>query len=183
MPENFFVDGVADYSITFNASDDFTIRRRAGGVSFRWLVNSWRISHAVKPEFVANRLKCSLDFLDGLIAVIHSLPSREKLIEMAVKYDPRQVWTYFIEAHGLNRVKIGSSRSVTRRLSTLSSMSPVKLELLAVTTCEEQLLHRLFTADRLHGEWFEKTPLLESFISDCRQLNSEELRRIGVIDA
>ena len=65
---------------------------------------------------------------------------------------------YFIQ--GAERVKIGFSRQVARRLVTLRNLSPVPLRLvgwLAGDPCLERVIHQHFRHQRESGEWFRLT--------------------------
>ncbi|MEU0391027.1 GIY-YIG nuclease family protein [Streptomyces chartreusis] len=65
---------------------------------------------------------------------------------------------YVIAGHGTSLVKIGRSRNVQQRLSTLQSMSPLPLRLVCTFSGGPELeaaLHRYFEAQRTHGEWFD----------------------------
>ena len=78
---------------------------------------------------------------------------------------------YFAEAMGTDRIKIGWTRDVTRRLESLRCGCPVRLVLLgtmAGTLAEEYRLHRLFRALRSDGgsEWFHATAELRAFIAE-----------------
>jgi len=72
-------------------------------------------------------------------------------------------FVYLVGAVGLAAVKIGSSRDVATRLAELQVGSPVKLALLWEHEADdahalEHALHIYFTADRMHGEWFNLGP-------------------------
>lgn len=72
-------------------------------------------------------------------------------------------YVYFIEAVGLNRVKIGIANDPRKRLATLQVGSPVELRLLSVLKVDlapewERDFHKRFAQHRLHGEWFELAP-------------------------
>jgi|SRR5579859_2725410 len=60
--------------------------------------------------------------------------------------------------------KIGQSTNVRARLNELQGASPLKLSLEYVIPCAnlkigEAYLHGLFASRRLHGEWFDLTPV------------------------
>lgn len=65
---------------------------------------------------------------------------------------------YFIEAVGLDRMKIGTTRrDVAKRVKGIETMCPCPIRLLRVMGgdhSEERALHTRFTAHRSHGEWF-----------------------------
>jgi len=65
---------------------------------------------------------------------------------------------YFIEAVGLQRIKIGVSTNVGRRRRQLECSSPAKLVLIGCisgTTITERYLHLAFRAWRVNREWFD----------------------------
>ncbi len=68
---------------------------------------------------------------------------------------PKSWWTYAIEAHGQNAVKIGRSLVPARRLEELQSAASVKLSLLGTVNKDiEAELHELLSSHRRDGEWF-----------------------------
>jgi hypothetical protein len=79
---------------------------------------------------------------------------------------------YFAEGVGLDRIKIGVTTNVPRRVATIDAHSPVPVRLLGVEgdgRAREAALHREFARFRVRGEWFEAvTPLrqhIEQFAS------------------
>lgn len=86
---------------------------------------------------------------------------------------------YFVEAVGLDRVKIGHTDNLSRRLRTLRGNCPVSLKVLAVirgSRQEETVLHRRFAAARVHCEWFQLTFALKKAIVGMRSLNELDWR-------
>lgn len=80
---------------------------------------------------------------------------------------PEQV-VYFIEAVGLELIKIGQTRLLDDRIRSLATGSPVPLKLIgyiAGTAARERKLHKQFARDRAHGEWFRATPELRRYIA------------------
>lgn len=81
-------------------------------------------------------------------------------------------YVYFLRPVGAQGpVKIGQSRTPLIRLKTISSWSPVELELAAHTPGARDLearLHAAFAKDRLHGEWFSASAALSSLIADIQ---------------
>jgi hypothetical protein len=84
---------------------------------------------------------------------------------------------YYIEAEGLNLVKIGYSIEPLVRMTVLQEQSPVTLRLLYTCTGDRKLeheLHRRFAEHRHRGEWFRITPEIMAFmqteIQDAQQL-------------
>lgn len=76
-------------------------------------------------------------------------------------------YVYFIEAGDL--VKIGVTKDVTKRLASLQTGSPARLNMIGFipgTDKEEKELHRKFSSHRSHGEWFKKTNDLINYIKE-----------------
>ena len=75
---------------------------------------------------------------------------------------------YFVEAIGLDRIKIGFARSSPRvRLNQLQEGSPLKLRPIGFIPGGRMLeadIHRQFADARTHGEWFNATPELMDYI-------------------
>lgn len=79
---------------------------------------------------------------------------------------------YFIQAKNNGLIKIGFTSNLKSRLSDLSSMSPVPLELLAFTDGDynlERELHTTFSNYRSHGEWFHPSDELMNFIESTKE--------------
>ncbi len=74
--------------------------------------------------------------------------------------------TYFIEAIGTSRIKIGKTNHVPRRLATLQTGSPFRLAIRATTSIPERELHRRFRRDRVSGEWFTFTDEIAALIEE-----------------
>ena len=65
-------------------------------------------------------------------------------------------------------IKIGMAANISRRLAGLQGCCPYKLRVLAFIDGGRGLeaeYHAEFAADRLMGEWFERTPALEAEIA------------------
>lgn len=80
-------------------------------------------------------------------------------------FSPKTI--YFVRSEN-RKIKIGITSNLEQRLKTLSSMSPVKLELLAHckgSTYTEQDIHRQFKQYHSHGEWFDEVPEIIEFIN------------------
>lgn len=77
---------------------------------------------------------------------------------------------YFIQAVGINLVKIGRTKKpIAERLAALQISSPVHLELLATMPggkSVERSLHRQFAYARSHGEWFYPVRALLQYIDE-----------------
>ncbi len=78
---------------------------------------------------------------------------------------------YFIKAG--QYVKIGYTRDITKRMSSIQTGNPLVLELLALikgNNKKEKQLHYDFSVYHKHGEWFEYTGTLVTFIENiCHQ--------------
>lgn len=74
---------------------------------------------------------------------------------------------YFIEAVGANRIKIGRSNNVGKRIRSLQCASPFKLILLAEapgSSFTETYFHNIFREHRVGGEWFSDCPEIRAHI-------------------
>jgi hypothetical protein len=75
---------------------------------------------------------------------------------------------YFIEAVGLNVIKIGYARDIGERIRKLRPGCPAPLRLLGTAPgglSAEQEFHRTLAAHRIHGEWFRRCPELEKVLA------------------
>lgn len=89
--------------------------------------------------------------------------------------DPRKEtrYVYFIEALGLDLIKIGVANCVRSRMASLVPMSPAPLKLLCKTPTDrigslEKELHARFAEHRAHGEWFRAAPPVVEYIDALR---------------
>lgn len=83
---------------------------------------------------------------------------------------PNDGWVYFVR--GADKIKIGTTGSVARRLATLRCASPVELTLLHSMPGSQRVerhLHRQFADLRMHGEWFRAEEPLLSHIARLRE--------------
>lgn len=81
---------------------------------------------------------------------------------------------YFVQSKNNGLIKIGFTSNLKGRLSDLSSMSPVPLELLAFTYGDfnlERELHSTFSDHRSHGEWFHPSDELIKLIESIKGAN------------
>lgn len=75
---------------------------------------------------------------------------------------------YFIFCDTLDRFKIGYSAKPELRFVKMQSDSPTQLSLVSVIEgdeASEAALHERFEGDRLHGEWFNASVDLKSFVA------------------
>ena len=109
---------------------------------------------------------------------------------------------YFIQETGLfrNRIKIGRTNHIKKRLGDLRGGSPSTLKVLLVLpgdTREEMYYHERFTKYRLHGEWFKYglemklfvwinqakfTPLLPTTEDDIEIINEAVIEAVEAED-
>jgi hypothetical protein len=78
------------------------------------------------------------------------------------------VSVYFATCREANAVKIGSSEDPHGRMMEIQMGCPLEIKLEAVMRggCEEEFaFHRRFAEDRIRGEWFTITPVIEAIIS------------------
>ena len=95
---------------------------------------------------------------------------------------------YFIEAIGVNAIKIGLvwtrgefpyPRYVEQRMKDLQASCPLPLALIGITTkFSEKTLHEKFSLLNIHGEWFEGSTELRQFI----KLNANPASQPGLPD-
>lgn len=72
-------------------------------------------------------------------------------------------WIYFIQGKDGGPVKIGVANDPKKRLADLQRTSPVDLVIIGARpgdTFVERELHERFADFRLHGEWFEASPVI-----------------------
>lgn len=75
---------------------------------------------------------------------------------------------YFVEGAGL--VKIGFATFPVERFMGMLTSCPIPLSLLASMPGGPRVeaeLHRRFAADRMHGEWFRRSPDLDAVIASA----------------
>ncbi len=75
---------------------------------------------------------------------------------------------YFLRPIGqAGPIKIGCSKEPMKRLRSVEIWSPLMLEVVAAVPgghADESVLHQMFGDNRLHGEWFDITPELQSVL-------------------
>jgi Meiotically up-regulated gene 113 len=84
---------------------------------------------------------------------------------------------YFLQAEGTGRIRIGISRRPLERIKEIRAGSSETLRLVAMIRGgkdKEAFLHDLFADARIHGEWFEATPDLVSYIN----AHAQETRQV-----
>jgi hypothetical protein len=97
---------------------------------------------------------------------------------------------YFIEAVGLDLVKIGYTADLTERLRKLAPGCPAPLRLLGTVPgglLIERHYHERLNACRARGEWFHKSPALDAILAtlDAPQPRSKKstLKALKISDA
>lgn len=73
------------------------------------------------------------------------------------RINPFKSWVYFLLAKDTGMVKIGKTTSPKKRITCLRTMSPVKLEVVALVRAHdyhEAMIHKALSKYRAHGEWF-----------------------------
>ena len=79
---------------------------------------------------------------------------------------------YFATIREQNVVKIGCSFDPDTRLKELQVGCPFTVKIEATLPghiTEEQALHRRFADDRLRGEWFTITPMIEAIMAEAKK--------------
>jgi len=76
---------------------------------------------------------------------------------------------YFIQQGKTGPIKIGYTKNndISKRIASMQTASSEKLVLLGYTEGDrekEALLQRFFHAYRLHGEWFEPSPMVLNYV-------------------
>ncbi len=82
-------------------------------------------------------------------------------------------YVYFILNSDSNAIKIGRAKDVEKRLKSLQTGSPAKLQLISKVRVasekeaakKEKLIHQQFKESRITGEWFRCSPELDDYIA------------------
>lgn len=78
---------------------------------------------------------------------------------------PKMTWIYFVASVDAGAIKVGRSRNVLERMSSLTTSSPVPLTLVAMVQYRPQLEHEIhahLSEYRKRGEWFHADePVIE----------------------
>lgn len=75
---------------------------------------------------------------------------------------------YFVTAREVNAVKIGNSNDPVARLGEIQWGCPCELKLEAIIDGDQEVefaLHRRFADDRIRGEWFRITEMIEAMMA------------------
>jgi hypothetical protein len=77
--------------------------------------------------------------------------------------------TYFIMAGGA--VKIGQASNISNRIRTIQTCCPMRITLLKTSNIKEAKAHKIAAtiSERMHGEWFQASVELLSWISGIEQ--------------
>lgn len=115
---------------------------------------------------------------DLVRAIINAALSKyEEPKKAAKKTEYTSGYVYFLKCNDL--IKIGKANDVKKRISSIQTSSPGKLELLGSVKGgirTERQLHKLFTARRQNGEWFSDCDEIGEYISkNCNASNDNEL--------
>lgn len=160
------------------------VGRKPGAVPILDLVDGWGFD-ILDPEVMmaARRLrdKSAANGTEPTIAELEAIIARRR-DEMSPQ--PRQPKNaahspivYFILGH--ERVKIGTTTNITKRLAAMSQTPDVLAAWLPGDRKIEGVLHQRFATCRIpRSEWFHLTPELVDFIDQVRSLN-EAMRPTG----
>jgi hypothetical protein len=83
---------------------------------------------------------------------------------------------YFIAATDAGMIKIGKTVDLPKRFATLSTMSPVKLEIVCSVAYDDMLegrIHKHLKKYRSHGEWFYADKPVLDFVRNVRDKGVE----------
>lgn len=97
-----------------------------------------------------------------------------ELTEHTKNSAPSGTRVYFIEAVGLNLVKIGYARNVAERMRKLRPGCPAPLRFLGTLPGgirEERDLHVTLHKAHAHGEWFRRCPELDAILATIDATN------------
>lgn len=84
---------------------------------------------------------------------------------------------YFIEAVGLDLVKVGYALDVAKRFTGMMTTSPAPLTLLGMLDGGPKLeaaIHEQLAAHRAHGEWFHKTAEVMAVVATSQPAIGQE---------
>jgi hypothetical protein len=84
---------------------------------------------------------------------------------------------YFIEAVGMDLIKIGYTVNPTQRFMGMLTTSPAPLSLLGSIwggPQKELEIHARLEPHRLHGEWFKKVPEVMEVVASADQVYGDE---------
>lgn len=118
----------------------------------------WRTIRAATKELAEEKLR-ELTGTDGYGWGPRKIKSTEQCV-------------YFIQGFSGGPIKIGTALNLAKRFRNIQTCSPVALRVIhAIPNTgreTERKLHKHFAAYRLHGEWFEPTPVLLEYIHKLR---------------
>ena len=86
-------------------------------------------------------------------------------------------WVYFIEAVGLDLLKVGYALDLRSRFTSMMTSSPASLSLLGVLQGgprREMEIHTQLADHRAHGEWFRKTPEVMAVVATATPHKGQE---------
>lgn len=125
--------------------------------------------------WISGRMRCKLprdnrrgryaDICCILRASVYTFGTVEEGLILESIDSPRRV--YFIEAVGLDLIKIGFALRLSERIAELQTASPVPLRLLGSVLGGrdlERFYHDCFADQRVKGEWFRRCPELDRYI-------------------
>lgn len=84
---------------------------------------------------------------------------------------------YFARAGDTNRVKIGTTASIRKRIQSLQTGCPDQLDIIFTTPGDknsEKNFHRMFKKSRISGEWFRYKPQIYSFLKQREERLEKE---------
>jgi hypothetical protein len=90
---------------------------------------------------------------------------------------------YFIAAVDAGKIKIGKTTNIQKRMATLTTMSPVPLQLVHSVQYDNNLerrIHEHLKEYRAHGEWFHADKPVLEFVRNVKNKGIEWLvKRVG----
>jgi len=130
--------------------------------SVGWREDGKRRSKKVGPRHLARRIanRIANDLNEGLMIGDVKIPSR--IVRENCGY------VYFMEAVGLQAVKIGAAANIDRRLGQLQVGCPAELRVLLLEEggkARELELHREFEGFHIRGDWFRVDGAVADYIA------------------
>lgn len=156
-----------------------------------WMPNATKFKHVVNPHivrswahtwrlvpfgdlkrraWVALRDFCKKKGPKYIKEFYAACPMKDMPVE--VVRTPRAGWVYFLHDPSTQRIKIGFSSNVEKRVRGLQTGSSSTLAILGKmkgTAEDERSLHQRFGAHRVSGEWFHAAPELTAFVAEVSQ--------------
>lgn len=145
--------------------------------------NDWQHSEIVAEDYasflcIKNQLTRTMSCDQRAISAALLVPFLEEMYldkhlkSVSDSTEANDKLVYFVEAVGLNKVKIGVADDPHDRLRRLRLMSPVELRLITSIPggfVIEKRIHTILRGHRSHGEWFHMSTKVVSLIARVKE--------------